>query len=152
MFLMKLLPIAIIAPCLAFAAGLDRATPAPSEPPITQAEAGSIKTLSLKELAVLAPSSEGKIVKVKFTHVSGVLPGKNGEVIATLYDKEWMSVAVRVPKEGAPWLSKLPSTETNKSFFVFGRVEKEGKFQTFSQLKLLGRELRIDIKRATFIW
>lgn len=153
---MKTVFLALLLPTLALAAGLDRATPAPGAV-ITPAQAGAIKTYNLRELAAKAASMPGEIVKIKFSYAGFIRPGEGTDTLVRLHQSNegYGSASARVPKEGAAWLAKLPTSSSNKTFFAFARVEKvdpnASSFES-AQIVILGKELKTEMKSATFTW
>jgi hypothetical protein len=155
---MKIVAFALLFPTLALSAGLDRATPAPTAV-ITPTEAGAIKTYSLRELTARAASIPGEIVKIKFSWAGSIRPAREGtDTLVNLHGQSgdgYGFATARVPKEGANWLAKLPtSSSANKTVFAFARVEKGGGTSGFesAQIVILGKELKTEMKSASFSW
>lgn len=123
---------------------------------VTPAEVAAIKTYSIRELNAKAASIAGEIVKVKFSYLIGSYPVKEStDSFAILGDKDAVRIMSRVPKEGANWLAKLPLREGNRSFTAFARVERieaPGISNNASQLTILGKEVKVDLKAASFTW
>ena len=144
----KFLAALLLVPSLVLAGALERATPVQGSA-ITAAEASAIKTYTVKELAAKAPLLQGQIVKVRFLFMYNS-PG----VPVALRDQE-SPIYVRVPKEGLDWLSKIPTygrTMSSQPRFAYARVETVGTGYEATHLAIFGKELKTDMKGASFSW
>jgi hypothetical protein len=54
---------------------------------------------------------------------------------------------VTVPADGVEWFLKQPSKESRASLLIYARMSEDGK-----KAKLLGREIRTDLKGPKIIW
>lgn len=150
-------PLIFVVALAAFAVGAEK----PEGVDVTK-EVKSIKTIDPDELGDQLPVFEGKIVKLKFNYrlgdvdkqADGSMKGRVGIYRSSLDGRRFAYgyAAVHVPAEAKDWFLKLTTSDTSRgTIYAFGRVEKSGESSS-TVVKLLGRELRTDMKGSRIFW